>query len=129
MSERAACFWATPCGRGCAIRATYQSTTVHLPPALATGNLDIVANAMVREVTLNAKGLADGVIYIDKTTGLEHRPTARVVVLGASSCESVRVLLNSKSARFPQGLANTTGLVGKYITDTVGASMGAVQRG
>ena len=42
-AARAACFWATPCGRGCSIRANYQSTTVHLPPALATGNLDIVA--------------------------------------------------------------------------------------
>jgi choline dehydrogenase-like flavoprotein len=124
MSERAACFWATNCGRGCAIRATYQSTTVHLPPALATGNLDIIANAMVREVTLNARGLADGVIYIDKTTGTEQRVKARVVVLGASGMETVRLLLNSKSARHPQGLANTTGLVGKYIMDTVGASLG-----
>jgi choline dehydrogenase-like flavoprotein len=123
MSERAACFWATPCGRGCAIRATYQSTTVHLPPALATGNLDILANAMVREVTLNAKGLADGVVYVDKTTGLEQRAKARVVVLGASGMETVRLLLNSRSARHPQGLANTTGLVGKYIMDTVGASL------
>lgn len=125
MSERAACFWATPCGRGCAIRATYQSTTVHLPPALATGNLDILANAMVREVTLGAKGLADGVVYIDKTTGTEHRAKARVVVLAASGMETVRLLLNSKSARFPQGLANTSGLVGRYITDTVGASISA----
>ena len=50
MQRRAACFWATPCGRGCSIRANYQSTTVHLPPALATGNLDIVTDAMVREV-------------------------------------------------------------------------------
>jgi choline dehydrogenase-like flavoprotein len=124
MSERAACFWATPCGRGCAIRANYQSTTVHLPPALATGNLDIVTNAMVREVTLNARGLADGVIYIDKTTGLECRVRARAVVLAASACESVRVLLNSKSASFPNGLANSSGLVGKYILDTVGASLG-----
>lgn len=123
MSERAACFWATPCGRGCSIKATYQSTTVHLPPALATGNLDIVANAMVREVTVNAQGLADGVIYVDKTTGAERRAKARVVVLGASSCESVRLLLNSKSARFPHGLANSSGLVGRYIMDTVGASM------
>ena len=44
-SSRAACFWATPCGRGCSIRANYQSTTVHLPPALATGNLDIITDA------------------------------------------------------------------------------------
>lgn len=123
MSERAACFWATPCHRGCSIRAAYQSNTVHLPPALATGNLDIVTNAMVREVTLNAKGLADGVVFIDKVTGLECRVRARAVVLAASSCESVRVLLNSKSALFPQGLANTNGLVGKYVMTTVGANL------
>jgi choline dehydrogenase-like flavoprotein len=122
MSERAACFWATPCGRGCAIRANYQSTTVHLPPALGTGNLDIVANAMVREVTLDAKGRADGVVYIDKKTGTECRAKARVVVLAASGMETVRILLNSKSASFPQGLANSSGLVGRYIMDTVGAS-------
>ncbi len=124
MSERAACFFATPCWRGCAIRATYQSTTVHLPPALATGNLDIVPNAMVREVTINARGLADGVVFIDKITGRECRVKARAVVLAASACESVRVLLNSKSALFPHGLANTSGLVGKYVMDTVGASLG-----
>jgi len=123
MSERAACFWATPCHRGCSIRANYQSTTVHLPPALDTGNLDIVPNAMVREVTLNAKGLADGVIYIDKVTGRECRVKARAVALAASACESVRVLLNSKSAQFPHGLANSSGLVGKYILDTVGGSL------
>lgn len=123
MNERAACFWATNCSRGCAIRATYQSTTVHLPPALETGNLDIVPNAMVREVTLNASGRAEGVVYIDKTTGLECRARGRIVVLGASSGESVRILLNSKSALFPQGLANSTGLVGKYLTDTVAAGV------
>ena len=50
MQKRAACFLATPCGRGCSIRANYQSTTVHLPPALDTGNLDIVTDAMVRAI-------------------------------------------------------------------------------
>lgn len=123
MSERAACFWATNCGRGCSIRANYQSTTVHLPPALATGNLDIVTNAMVREVTLNAKGLADGIVYIDKATGKEARAKARIVVLAASACETVRVMMNSKSASHPDGLANSSGLLGRYIMDTVGASL------
>jgi choline dehydrogenase-like flavoprotein len=56
MQLRAACFWATPCGRGCSTRANYQSTTVHLPPALDTGNLDIIPNAMVREVTVDQNG-------------------------------------------------------------------------
>jgi choline dehydrogenase-like flavoprotein len=123
MRNRAACFWATDCGRGCSIRATYQSTTVHLPPALATGNLDIVVNAMVREVELDGSGKATGVVFIDKNTGKEHRARGRVVVLAASACETVRILLNSNSAQFPQGLANSSGKVGRYLMDTVGASV------
>jgi len=124
MRARAACFWATDCGRGCSIKANYQSTTVHLPPALATGNLDILPNAMAREVTVDENGKATGVSFIDKTSGKEVSVRARVVVLAASSAESVRILLNSQSARFPKGLANSNGLVGKYIMDTVGANLG-----
>ena len=124
MRERAACFWATACGRGCSIKANYQSTTVHLPPALDTGNLDIVTDAMVRAVTVDENGKATGVSYIDRKTREERTVKARVVVLAASSAESVRILLNSKSPRFPNGLANSSGLVGKYIMDTVGARLG-----
>ena len=115
MRNRAACFWATDCGRGCSIRATYQSTTVHLPPAMSTGNLDICTQAMVREVELDKNGLASGVVFVDRATGQEHRAKARVVVLAASACETVRIILNSKSSRFPQGLANSSGKVGKYL--------------
>ena len=124
MRARGACFWATECHRGCSLRANYQSTTVHLPPALATGNLDIIPNAHAREVTLAADGRANGVLYIDKATGLEARVKARAVVLAASSGETVRILLNSKSAQFPEGLANRSGFVGKYIMDSVGTSLG-----
>jgi choline dehydrogenase-like flavoprotein len=123
MQTRLACFWATACGRGCAIKANYQSATVHLPPALASGRLDIVTDAMVREVTVDASGQATGVHYVDKTTGQEMHAAARVVVLAASGCESSRILLNSKSAQFPDGLANSSGLVGRYLMDTVGASL------
>jgi choline dehydrogenase-like flavoprotein len=123
MTKRAACFWATSCGRGCSTGANYQSTTVHLPPALATGNLDIIPNAHAREIIVGKDGRAEGVIYIDKTTGGEQRIKARIVVLAASSGESVRILLNSKSARFPNGLANSSGRVGRYIMDTVGTSV------
>jgi choline dehydrogenase-like flavoprotein len=123
MRGRAACFWATPCGRGCSIRANYQSTTVHLPPALATGKLDILVNAMVREVTLDKRGLASGVTYIDKLTGRSAQAAARAVVLAASSCETVRILLNSRSARFADGLANSSGKVGRYLMDTVGSTV------
>ena len=124
MQERAACFWATDCGRGCSIKANYQSTTVHLPPALATGNLDILCNAHAREVTVGADGKANGVVYIDKATGQERAVKGRAVILAASSGETARILLNSKSNRFPNGLANGSGLVGKYIMDTVGGKLG-----
>ncbi len=124
MQARAACFWATDCGRGCSIKANYQSTTVHLPPALATGNLDILCNAHAREVTVGSDGKANGVIYIDKVTGQERAVKGRAVILAASSGETARILLNSKSNRFPSGVANSSGLVGKYIMDTVGASLG-----
>ena len=123
MRGRAACFWATPCGRGCSIRANYQSTTVHLPPALATGRLDILVNAMVREVRLERSGRARGVAWVDKTTGKSREARARAVVLAASSCETVRILLNSRSAQFPQGLANSSGKLGRYLMDTVGSSV------
>jgi choline dehydrogenase-like flavoprotein len=123
MEARAACFWATPCFRGCSIRATYQSPAVHLPPAMETGNLDIVVNAMAYEVTVDKAGKATGVGYIDRTTGEQQHVKGKVVVLAASACESVRILLNSKSPRFPDGLANSSGKVGKYVMDTVGSGL------
>lgn len=123
MRKRAACLWATPCGRGCAIRANYQSTTVHLPPALASGNLDIATDAMVYEITMGRDDRANGVRFIDRLTGQQRHVNARVVILAASACESVRILLNSKSARFPHGLANSSGKLGRYLMDTVGSSV------
>jgi len=123
LNNRAACFYATECIRGCSIKANFQSTTVLLPPAIETGNLDIITDAMVREVTLDKDGKATGVLYIDKETGKEERATARVVVLAASGVESARILLNSKSALFPNGLANGSGKVGRYLMDTVGSDL------
>ena len=124
MANRSACFWATPCGRGCSVGANYQSTTVHLPPALATGNLDVISNAHCREVTMGRNGKATGVTFIDKITGKETGLKARAVILAASACETVRILLNSRApVDAAGGLANSSGLVGKYIMDTVGAKL------
>ena len=75
---------------------------------------------MVFEVSSNAKGQADGVGYIDRITGKQHHVRARVVILAASACESARIMLNSKSNAHPNGIGNASGLVGKYIMDTVG---------
>jgi choline dehydrogenase-like flavoprotein len=123
MQRRMACLWATPCGQGCSVRANYQSTTVHLPPALETGKLDILTDAMVAEVILDKHGNATGVRFVDKHAGVSREVSARVVVLAASACETVRILLNSRTAKFPHGLANASGKVGKYLMDTVGSDL------
>src|SRR5438477_512255 len=80
MKSRLACFWATECGRGCNIKANYQSTTVHLPPALASGNLDIISDAHCREVEVGKDGKARGILFIDKKTGKEQRVQGKVVI-------------------------------------------------
>jgi len=125
MRMRAKCFFATDCHRGCSIGAAFDSTTVFLRPALKSGNLDILPNAMAREVTVNSDGRATGVTYIDKVEESEHHVSGKTVVVAASSQESVRLLLNSKSKQFPDGIGNMNGLVGKYLTDSVSSSLSA----
>ena len=125
MRLRLKCLFATDCHRGCSIKAAFDSTSVYLAPALKTGDLDLLPQAMVHQVTLNAMGKASGVVFIDKQSGREHRARGRVVVIAGGSQESVRLLLNSQSNRFPDGLANSSGLVGKYLTDSVARRVSA----
>lgn len=121
---RSPCFWATACGRGCSIGAAFQSTTSLLPWAKATGNLSIITDAMVYEISLDRAGKANGVRYIDKKTGEHKFIGARVVVLAASAGESARILLNS-NGNAAEGLANSSGQVGRNLVDTVGSSITA----
>ena len=123
LNDRPACHYCGQCGRGCASHANFSSPSVLLPPALATKRLTIVANAMAREVTVGEDGLASGVAYVDKSTGRENHVRGRIVVMAASACETARLLLNSKSPRFPHGLGNSSGVVGRYLTDTTGTSV------
>jgi choline dehydrogenase-like flavoprotein len=126
IGDRAACLYSTDCGRGCSVKANFQSTTVLIPPARDTGKLSVRTGAMVYEVVLDKRGRANGVRYIDKATGARHEVRARSVILGASACESSRILLQSKSAAHPDGLANSSGQVGRNLTDTVATSVQAV---
>ncbi len=121
LNGRPACHYCGQCGRSCATSSNFSSPTVLLPPAMATGNLEIRCDAMVREVLVNNEGLATGVSYIDKKTRQEIQVRGKVVVLAASACETARIMLNSKSRIHPDGLANSSGMVGKYLMDTVGA--------
>ena len=121
LNGRPACHYCGQCGRSCATSSNFSSPTVLLPPALDTGNLEILCDAMVREVLVDSEGLATGVSYIDKKTRQEVQVRGKVVVLAASACETARIMLNSKSTAHPNGIANSSGLVGKYLMDTVGA--------
>jgi choline dehydrogenase-like flavoprotein len=81
---------------------------------------------MAREVLTNKEGLATGVSYINKEDMQEYVVEGKTVILGASSCESSRLLLNSKSPRHSNGLANSSNVVGKYLHDSTGADMGGI---
>ena len=122
---RAACHYCSQCGRGCSTYSMFTTPTVLLPPALKTGRLDLRTGAMVREVTTDEDGRCTGVTYVDTASGRYRHVRAKVVVLAASACESARILLNSRSSRFPNGLANGSGAVGRYLTDTTGSRMSA----
>jgi choline dehydrogenase-like flavoprotein len=124
LNGRPACHYCGQCGRGCATHANFSSTSVLLPPALATGKLKIITNAMAREVLTDDSGLATGVSYVSRSDRRDYVVRARIVVLAASACESARLLLNSRSGRFPDGLANSSGAVGRYLTDSTGLSVG-----
>ncbi|CAN5136865.1 GMC family oxidoreductase [soil metagenome] len=123
LNGRPACHYCGQCNRGCTTRSNFSSPDVFIAPALTTGRLTLRTDAMVREVTIGRDGLATGVNYVDKTTGREEHARGRVVVLAASALESARILLNSKSSAFPQGVANSSGTVGRYITDTTGTDL------
>lgn len=121
VAPRSACFNATPCTRGCTIGAMFQTTTSFLPMAKATGRLTIMTDAMVARVEMAGANRAAGVEYVDRKTGMRHQAKARVVVLAAGTCETTRLLLNSA----PGGLANSSGQLGRNLTDSTGASFRA----
>ena len=124
--ERGQCFYCAQCGRSCKVYADFSSSSCLIIPALKTGNIDLITNAMVREVLTDKAGLATGVSYVDKNDLQEYQVTGKTVVLAASACESARLLLNSKSQRHPNGLANESNIVGKYLHDSTGAGMGGI---
>ena len=124
--ERGQCFFCGQCGRSCKVYGDFSSGSCLIFPAQKTNKLDVITNAMAREVLTNKEGLATGVSYINKEDMLEYQVEGRVVIVAASACESARLLLNSKSDRHPNGLANSSNVVGKYLHDSTGAALGGV---
>ena len=124
LDDRLACFYATPCGRGCSIGAAFQTTTSLLPMAMNTGRMKIVTDAMVRDVQLDESGRAKQITFINRLTGKAEQLNAQIIVLAASACETARILLNSRTNERPNGVANFSGQVGRNLMDSTGANFG-----
>jgi choline dehydrogenase-like flavoprotein len=120
---RAGCHYCAQCTQGCRTASSFSSSQVLIPAARKTGRLTIIDLAMAREVLIGNNGRASGVSYIDKASLTEKRVSARAVILGASACESARLLLNSRSSRFPHGVANSSGVVGRYLMETTATTV------
>jgi len=119
LNGHAPCHYCGACGRGCDISAFFNASDYLIEPALATGRLRVVDNAVVARILVNDKGLASGVQYFDRHTKEEHLVRARRVVLGASCVDSTRILLNSKSTVYPNGIGNSNDVVGRYLAEQI----------
>ncbi|MDX2266707.1 MAG: GMC family oxidoreductase [Bryobacter sp.] len=116
---KAPCHYCGACGKGCDISAFFNSSDYLLEPAFQTGKLELRDNAVVSHVTTGPDGLANGVHYFDRKSGEAHQVKARVVVMAASCVDSTRILLNSKSSRYPNGIANSNDVIGRYLCEQV----------
>ncbi len=114
---RPACHYCNECQRGCYTASYFNSPSVTLPAAARTGRFTLLSDAIVSHVVTNAEGKATGVHYISRETKAHGEVRAKIVVLAAATLESTRILLNSRSPRFPNGIGNSSGVLGHYLMD------------
>ncbi|MBI1746860.1 MAG: GMC family oxidoreductase [Acidobacteria bacterium] len=123
---RQACHWCGYCGRGCDSNSMFNSLAVTLPMAMKTGNLTLRPNSVVRQVLVDPHtGKAGGIGFFDANTKQYVEAHSKLVVLGASTLESTRIMLNSISTQYPNGIANSSGVLGHYFIEHIMGS-GAV---
>jgi len=101
-------------GFACEVMAKASSASTVIPQAEETGHCEVRADSYVSRLELDKRGRATGAFYLDRE-GREHFQRARAVVVAANGGETPRLLLNSANPQHPQGLANSSGLVGKYL--------------
>ncbi|MDX2180284.1 MAG: GMC family oxidoreductase [Bryobacteraceae bacterium] len=116
---RPKCHFCGACGKGCDIGAFFNSSDYLIEPAFKTGRLKVTDNAVAARILVDDRGLANGVQYFDRLTREERRVYAKRVVVAASCIDSTRLLLNSKSPRYPNGLGNSSDAIGRYLTEQV----------
>jgi glucoside 3-dehydrogenase (cytochrome c) catalytic subunit len=119
INGRAPCHYCGHCGRVCNVAASFSSAGVLLPIAQQTGNLTLQTNSVAWKVLTDQEGIAKSVLYIDRLTREPREAFGKVIVLGAACLESTRILLNSKNEEHPDGLANSSGALGKYFCEQI----------
>ena len=118
IGDRQPCHFCGPCYRGCSTGSYFSSVSSTLPAAQKTGKLTLRPHSLTRDIIYDEKlNRATGVRFVDTQTGETHEAFAKVIFLCASTLGTTRILLNSKSARFPNGLGNSSGVVGHYLMD------------
>jgi choline dehydrogenase-like flavoprotein len=117
LNGRPACHYCEQCQRGCFTASYFNSPSVTLPDAARTGRFTLASDAVVSHLVMDDRGKASGVVFLDRDTHAEREARGRVVVLAASTLESTRILLNSRSRRFPQGVGAASGALGHYLMD------------
>ncbi|MGH8402572.1 MAG: GMC oxidoreductase, partial [Gammaproteobacteria bacterium] len=126
LNGRAPCHYCGPCDRGCVTHSYFNSYFTTVADALKSGNCTLIPDAMAYKVLMDTdRNRARGVLYIDRITRQPKEVHARAVVLCAQSLESVRILLNSANRQYPNGLANSSGVLGHYLMDHVWVGGGA----
>jgi choline dehydrogenase-like flavoprotein len=113
--NRPPCHYCGHCMEGCDVGSIFTTPGCMLPKAFATGNFTLRQKALAREILVDREGRARAVAFIDTETGQEEEVKARIVVVCCATVESARLLLNSRSAQHPNGLANSSGTVGRYL--------------
>ena len=127
LGDRAACHYCGACPRGCSTGSYFSTQSSTLPAAKKTGRLTLRANSAVQKIQHDpATGKATGVQIRDMETGQQLTYKSRIIFLNASTIHSAQILLNSKSEAFPNGLANSSGVIGRYLMDhnELGVNMG-----
>jgi choline dehydrogenase-like flavoprotein len=114
-----ACHYCGACGRGCDVSAFFNASDYLMEPALKTGRVEVIDNAVVARVLVSDKGLASGVQYFDRHTSEERKVFGRVVIVAASCIDSTRILLNSKSRIYPNGIGNSSDVIGRYLCEQI----------
>ena len=114
-----ACHYCGACGLGCDTASFFCSADHLLPFALKTGRLELRSNAVVARILVDDRGLANGVQYFDRKTGKEEQVRGKVVVMGASAVDTTRILLNSKSDAYPNGIGNGSDVIGRYLCEQI----------